>query len=203
MKAKLLPFLMAICLLALAAWLVHRNNGPTTDIDFQNGFARGAQVEKPNSVQADAVPEKYRETVRKGLEFLAKNQHKDGHWEGDGGKHPVAMTGLVGLALLMESGGERMTLDEPKYAANTYKAADWLMAKSQALIYSGHSSETARYMQGHGLATLFLAGAPARTRDSIPHAGSSSSALTRQLHTSSKAAIEPRRLVPHVQNGGA
>jgi hypothetical protein len=47
------------------------------------------------------------------------------------------------------------------YAARVRKAADWLIAHSQAdrdgLIHSGHPSETTRYMEGHGLATLFLA----------------------------------------------
>src|SRR5262249_15764527 len=42
-------------------------------------------------------------------------------------------------------------------------AVNWLLKQSQAgrdgLIYSGHASETSRYMEGHGLATLFLAGA--------------------------------------------
>ena len=61
----------------------------------------------PSPVQADEVPEKYRDTVHKGLEYLAKNQFKDGHWEGDGGQHPVAMTGLAGVALLMEGSNQR------------------------------------------------------------------------------------------------
>src|SRR5271163_836841 len=82
MKTRFLFHLPAGCLLALAAWL----------------------VQVPSPAQADEVPEKYRETVSKGLEYLARHQHKDGHWEGegDGGQHPVAMTGLVGLAFLME-----------------------------------------------------------------------------------------------------
>jgi hypothetical protein len=147
MKTKILFFLLVGCLLAVAAWFVH----------------------VPNPTQADEIPEKYRDTVHKGLEYLVKNQGKDGHWEGDGGKHPVAMTGLVGLALLMEKDSPRSRgivvkeVGEAKYLANIRKAADWLMAKSQAgrdgLIFSEHPSETARYMQGHGLATLFLAGA--------------------------------------------
>src|ERR1700733_4191612 len=80
MKTKLLFTLFATCLLASAAWLVH----------------------VPGHAHADDVPEKYRDTVKKGLEYLVKNQHKDGHWEGDEGKHPVAMTALCGIALLME-----------------------------------------------------------------------------------------------------
>jgi hypothetical protein len=146
-KTKILFFLLTGCLLALTAWLTH--------------------VQNP--AQADEIPEKYRDTVSKGLEFLAKNQHKDGHWEGDDGKHPVAMTGLVGLALLMEknvpsSGRIRQDRMTPgKHTANVGKAVDWLLARSQpgrdGLIFSEHPSETARYMEGHGLATLFLAGA--------------------------------------------
>jgi hypothetical protein len=153
MKTKVLFFLLVGSLLALAAWLVH----------------------VPNSAQADDVPEKYRETVHKGLEYLVKNQFKDGHWEGDGGKHPVAMTGLVGLALLMEKPRLRTRRGKPisnegKYTDQIRKAVDWLMDNSrpgrQGLIFSDHPSETARYMQGHGLATLFLAGACADERDS-------------------------------------
>jgi hypothetical protein len=145
MKSKILFLLVVSCLLALAAWLVHA----------------------PNSAQADAVPGKYRETVDKGLEYLAKAQFTDGHWEGDGGNHPVTVTALIGLALLMEK--ERPTfadLSTPrkvKYSANVRKAVDWLVDKSQpgrdGLIFSEHASETTRYMTGHGLATLFLAGA--------------------------------------------
>src|ERR1043166_8913989 len=146
MKTKILCVLVAGTLVALTAWLV---NGP------------------PSS-QADEIPEKYRDTIGKGLAYLVKNQHKDGHWEGDGGKHPVAMTGLVGLALLMEGkpsndsrmGASRFT--KRKYSAEIRKAALWLLENSKAdrdgLIFSEHVSETTRYMQGHGLATLFLAG---------------------------------------------
>ena len=59
MKTKILLLLFACCLLALAAWLVHA----------------------PNPAQAEDVPEKYRETVDKGLEYLAKSQLQDGHWK--------------------------------------------------------------------------------------------------------------------------
>jgi hypothetical protein len=140
---KTLLLLSAIAVLAWAAW---RMNGPSP-------------------VQAD-VPEKYRDTIHQGLEYLAKGQHKDGHWEGDGGAHPVAMTGLVGLALLMERSkpsGALVGRGLPTtYARALGRAVDWLVERSGAeregLIFSGHESERSRYMQGHGLATLFLAG---------------------------------------------
>src|SRR5262249_57943755 len=100
MKIRALFIVLAVGLLGFAGWLVH----------------------VPSASQADEIPEKYRDTVSKGLEYLVKNQGKDGHWEGDDGKHPVAMTGLVGLALLMEkeaprSGRERV-LPPAKYLAN-------------------------------------------------------------------------------------
>jgi hypothetical protein len=145
MKTRLLYVLLASGLLLSAAWLVHA----------------------PNPTQADQIPDKYRATVSRGLEYLVKNQAQDGHWEGDDSKHPVVMTGLVGLALLMErtveprDGGEPI-IHKAKHSANIRKAADWLLNISRAggdgLIFSGHHSETERYMQGHGLATLFLAG---------------------------------------------
>ncbi len=138
--------LLVACVVAVAAWL----------------------VQAPKPAQADEIPAKYRDTVRKGLEYLVKHQLPDGHWEGDGGKHPVAMTGLAGLALLMEAddGGAGWAVPTPgkaKYIANIRKAADWLMARSQTsrggLIFSAHPSEATRYMESHGFATLFLAGA--------------------------------------------
>ncbi len=155
MNAKVLSFLLAGGLVALAAWLVHLNSTP--EYGSPNGFAPIAHGAGPKPGQAVDVPEKYRDTVYKGLEYLVKNQHKDGHWEGDAGKHPVAMTALVGMALLMENN----SLEKGKYSANIRKAVDWLVDKSEAgregPIFSGHPSESDRYMYGHGLATQFLA----------------------------------------------
>jgi hypothetical protein len=157
MKTKVLFISLAFGLLALAGWLDH--------------------APKP-AAQANEVPEKYRETVRKARQYLEKSQFKDGHWEGDGGNHPVAMTGLVGIALLMETMNPRPTQNfglrsepilVPTNSTNIRKGVDWLMDKSQAgrdgLIFSDHPSERARYMEGHGLATLFLAGAVNGERD--------------------------------------
>jgi hypothetical protein len=137
---KTLLLLPAIAMLIWAAW----------------------QVNGPSPVQADTVPEKYQGTIQKGLDYLAKNQQKDGHWEGDGGAHPVAMTGLVGLALFMERHGRDRIVPPLKYSAEVRRAVDWLIdncgAEREGLIYSGHDSERSRYMQGHGLATIFLSG---------------------------------------------
>jgi hypothetical protein len=109
--------------------------------------------------RADEIPEKYKENIRKGLDYLAKQQQKDGHWAANGDHHPVAMTGLAGLAMLMEGS----TVRDGKYATNIRKAADWLMDRSQKGQRDGlignpdHPSEQGRYMYGHGFAMLFLA----------------------------------------------
>jgi len=111
-------------------------------------------------VQADEIPEKYRETVKKGLGYLVKQQHKDGHWGANGDQYPVSMTALAGIALLMEGSTAR----EGKYADNIKRAAEWLMDRSMkgnlrdGLIGNpDHPTEAGRYMYGHGFAMLFLA----------------------------------------------
>jgi len=109
---------------------------------------------------AGEIPERYRESVNKSLEYLVKIQHKDGHWSANGDQYPVAMTGLAGMALLMEGS----TIRTGKYAEPIRKAADWLMERSMVgnqrdgLIGNpDHPSERGRYMYGHGFGMLFLA----------------------------------------------
>src|SRR5690606_22600256 len=109
--------------------------------------------------QADPIPKKYRKSIRKALDWLAKDQHKDGHWGANGDQDPVSMTSLAGMALLMEGS----TIRNGRYSKNIRRAADWLMARSQrggnrdGLIIDPASTNRTRYMYGHGFALLFLA----------------------------------------------
>src|SRR5438105_11463511 len=110
--------------------------------------------------RADEIPAKYRDTVDKGLAYLVKQQHKDGHWSVQGDQYPVSMTALAGIALLSEGS----TVRDGKYATHIRMAADWLMDRSMkgnqrdGLIGNpDHPTETGRYMYGHGFALLFLA----------------------------------------------
>jgi hypothetical protein len=107
------------------------------------------------------VPEKYHDNITKGLEWLKKNQAKDGSWSANG-QNPVAMTSLAGLAMLMEGS----TVTQGKYRDNIRLAADWLISRSNkgggrnGLIgMPENPGETGRYMYGHGFAMLFLASA--------------------------------------------
>jgi hypothetical protein len=104
---------------------------------------------------ADELPPEYKAVVDKGLEWMAKNQNRDGHWEAMGGQYPVTMTALGGMAFLMEGS----TIREGKYADRLRHAVDWLMIRSQPNGLIGnpnHPGEAGRYMYGHGFALMFL-----------------------------------------------
>jgi len=106
------------------------------------------------SLQADELPPNYQDVVNKGLAWLAKAQLRDGHWEASGGAYPVAMTGLSGVALLMEGS----TLRDGKYSDNVRRATDWLMNVTQRNgLISPLNGMGRGYMHDHGYALLFLA----------------------------------------------
>src|SRR5437879_4257381 len=88
-----------------------------------SGLAIGMSASR---AAADEVPEKYRPTIQKGLDYLVKQQFKDGHWGANGDQYPVSMTGLAGMALLMEGS----TIKEGKYSQQIRRAADWFMERS-------------------------------------------------------------------------
>jgi len=108
------------------------------------------------ATRAEELLPRYRDVIQKGLEYVAKQQHRDGHWEGNGGGYPTTITSLCGMTLLMEGS----TLREGKYADHIRKAVDWLMERSQRnglLGNPNNPTEAVRYMYGHGYSLLFLA----------------------------------------------
>jgi hypothetical protein len=94
------------------------------------------------------------DAIKKGLEYLAKQQARDGSWSGTGGQYKIALTALSGMAFLME--GSRP--DRGQYARHIRKAVAWLMARSRAdgLICTNDPGDVQRYMFGHGFSVLFL-----------------------------------------------
>jgi hypothetical protein len=106
-------------------------------------------------VRADAVPEKTRTAIDRGLKWFADQQNRDGHWEANGGQYPTAMTALAAMTMLMEGS----TLREGKYADHLRRSVDWLMDRAQNSGLIGNPNnptEAARYMYGHGFSLLFL-----------------------------------------------
>src|SRR5260370_26109527 len=73
--------------------------------------------------RAEELDPKYKEVVNKGLAWVAKTQHRDGHWDANGGQYPTTMTALGGMVLLMEGS----TIKDGKYAENIRQAVDRFM----------------------------------------------------------------------------
>ena len=114
-------------------------------------------IASPKSAQAQQPKGKINtdEMVDKGLEYLKRSQNPDGHWDGGGGSYPTVMTGLAGMAMLMEGS----TLREGKYSDNLAKAVDWFLSRSQNNGLLGNPqnpTESSRYIYGHGFGLLFL-----------------------------------------------
>ena len=88
--------------------------------------------------------------MNQGLEWLAFQQHKLGHWTAQG-RYPTAMTSLAGMAFLCEGS----TTTQGKYADNVRRAVDFLTRRSRANGLIGDIDDE-RYTYGHGFAMLFL-----------------------------------------------
>jgi hypothetical protein len=98
---------------------------------------------------------RYKTDVDRGLEWLAKQQARDGSWAGERGTYPVPMTALAGMALL----GEGSTPSQGKYARQLDRAVNFLVAQAQPDGLIGdpkHPSTAGRYLFGHAFGTLFL-----------------------------------------------
>jgi hypothetical protein len=103
--------------------------------------------------QAHALIEdaRTRKVVTEGLDYLAYNQHKLGHWTAQG-RYPTAMTSLAGLAFLCEGS----TTTTGKYADNVRRAVDYVLRQSRPNGLIGDPVRDDRYTYGHGFAMLFL-----------------------------------------------
>src|SRR5439155_16451601 len=73
--------------------------------------------------RAEELDPKIKDVVNKGLAWVAKTQHRDGHWDANGGQYPTTMTALGGMVLLLEGS----TIKDGKYAENIRKAVDWFL----------------------------------------------------------------------------
>src|SRR5262245_4709560 len=82
----------------------------------------------PTKARGEEVPKAYRECSQNGLDWSAKTQFKDGHWEGTGGQYAVSATARAATALLCEGS----TIREGKYRDNIKRAVNWIMERQQA-----------------------------------------------------------------------
>jgi len=109
----------------------------------------------PSGARADNLPEKWQQMADRGLDWLSKQQFKDGHWEAAGGQFSSAMTGVAGTTLLMEGS----TMREGKYADNIRRAVEWILRHTQPTGLIGEvnaPNQGLGYLYGHGFCMLFL-----------------------------------------------
>jgi hypothetical protein len=96
--------------------------------------------------------------VERGLQWLTKQQARDGHWEAHGGAYQTAMTALAGMCFLMEGS----TLRDGRFQEQIRKAVEWFTApgrqRANGLLADRlEGNQFDNYMHGHGYATMFLA----------------------------------------------
>jgi squalene cyclase len=103
---------------------------------------------------AEAAPRKdpqIQTKVRLALDWLAREQRKQGYWEANNGQYRVAMTALAGNAMLCEGS----TTTRGRYAKNIRRAVDWLIEQAQPNGLIGYQNDY-HYTYGHGFSMLFL-----------------------------------------------
>ena len=102
-------------------------------------------------VQARIENPRVRKAVNGGLDWLAYQQHKLGHWTAQG-RYPTAMTSLAGIAMLCEGS----TATQGRYSENIRRAVDYVVRQSRPNGLIGDPVHDDRYTYGHGFAMLFL-----------------------------------------------
>lgn len=114
----------------------------------------------PLASRAQGVPAEYRQAIANGLDWLVKQQNKDGSWPSVERQGDVTCTAAAGLALLMEGS----TAAKGKYSANIKQAVEWLMKECQqdGLIGLNVREDRLGYMTAQGWAVLFLGSVLAR-----------------------------------------
>ena len=91
-------------------------------------------------------------SIERGLEWLVRNQSRNGSWTAQQIAYPTPMTGLAGIALLSEGS----TTMQGKYAPAIRRAVDFLVGQSRPNGLIGNPVRDDRYTYGHGFAMLFL-----------------------------------------------
>lgn len=89
--------------------------------------------------------------VHRALDYLARDQRRQGYWEANNGQYRVAMTALAGTAMLCEGS----TTTAGQYAGNIRAAVDYLVDMSQPSGLIGFKNDY-HYTYGHGFSMLFL-----------------------------------------------
>ena len=90
-------------------------------------------------------------SIGRALDYLAREQRRQGYWEANQGQYRVAMTALAGNAMLAEGS----TTTRGKYSKNIRLAVDYLLDMAQPSGLIGFRDDY-HYTYGHGFSMLFL-----------------------------------------------
>jgi squalene cyclase len=88
--------------------------------------------------------------VRRGLDYLARNQSMRGQWNSP--PYPTAIAALAGTALLCSGS----TATQGPYAKHIGRTTDFLLSKCRDNGLIGDPITDSRYTYGHGFSMLFL-----------------------------------------------
>ncbi len=114
-------------------------------------LAWGMILASGNLPAGDPFDAQLNESARRGLDYLAQQQRRQGYWEANQGQYRVAMTALAGTAMLAEGS----TTTRGRYAKNISRAVDYLLNMSRPNGLIGFE-EDYRYTYGHGFSMVFL-----------------------------------------------
>lgn len=114
--------------------------------------AGGLQLGLPRLMaqSAQRVPQRWQQSIRSGLDFLARTQSSRGQWNTPA--YPVAMAALAGTALLASGS----TTTQGPYSKHIARCTDFLISKSRTNGLIGDPASDIRYTYGHGFSMLFL-----------------------------------------------
>ena len=131
----------AVCLLAILLATALSRSGLASNT---------AEDLRPQHITPDTLV-----TVKKGLDYLAAAQSRDGSWQSaeDGATYPLTMAALAGMAFLANGN----TPSRGPYADTVRRAMKFIMkhqSSSGLIISSGGGN--GRPMYGHGFSMLFL-----------------------------------------------
>jgi len=112
----------------------------------------GAIVVRPAVVSAQGADDsRHDQAVSRALEYLAREQRRQGFWEANGGQYRVAMTALATMAMLCEGS----TTTRGQYAEQISRAVDYMLDNAQPSGLIGYKDDY-RYTYGHGFSMLCL-----------------------------------------------
>ena len=127
----------------LLQWMLGGTLGSATSLSLLT--RRGHAMFQPSASDAET-----RNAITKGLNWIAGQQTRLGHWTHD--TYPTAIAALAGTALICSGS----TTTQGPYAKQIRRTVDYLASKCRRNGLIGDPKRDHRYTYGHGFAMLFL-----------------------------------------------